>query len=216
MAKAYSRNLRRRRSFREPNRRFVLFCEGANTEPGYFQALQKVVRRALVEIKINPAVGVPFTIAEEAVDLARKTIPMKGKQRVRNSFEEHDQIWAVFDRDDHPRFDEAVRLCETYGVRVARSNPCFEVWLILHYEDFNKLLDRRKVQQHFQKLHPKYDCDGGKEVDAQAILRHIDKAERLAARQLKQRTNERKPFGSPSTTVHLLTKAIRENEAKTK
>ena len=216
MAKVNFQDLQRREPFRDANRRFILFCEGKKTEPSYFRGLQRLVRHALVHLEIVPAVGVAYTVAEKAVEFANQADASKKAGPEGDSYEEHDQIWAVFDRDDHPRFDEAVRLCETYGVRVARSNPCFEVWLILHYEDFNKLLDRRKVQQHFQKLHPKYDCDGGKEVDAQAILRHIDKAERLAARQLKQRTNERKPFGSPSTTVHLLTKAIRENEAKTK
>ena len=172
------------------------------------------MQRALIEIQIESAVGVPLTIAQKAIERSQKFSASRKVRKTRNSFEEHDQTWAVFDRDDHPRFDEAVRLCEQHGVNVARSNPCFEVWLILHHEDFNKPLDRYKVQRHFQTLHPKYDCDGGKEVDASAILQHIAKAERLAQRQLKQRAKEGDPFGRPSTTVHLLTMAIRATDKK--
>ena len=32
-----------------------------------------------------------------------------------------DEVWAVFDRDDHPKFKDAVTLCENKKVRVSRS-----------------------------------------------------------------------------------------------
>ena len=53
---------------------------------------------------------------------------MRGSRRSKDSFEENDQVWAVFDRDEHPRFDEAIALCDGHGVLVGRSNPCFELW----------------------------------------------------------------------------------------
>ena len=31
--------LRRRGPLREPKRRFILYCEGRNTEPAYYQAI---------------------------------------------------------------------------------------------------------------------------------------------------------------------------------
>ena len=56
------------------------------------------------------------------------------------------------DRDTHPHFDKAMKLCEVEGVRVARSNPCFELWLILHYEHYDRPGTNKDVQRHQQPL----------------------------------------------------------------
>ncbi|WP_219471501.1 RloB family protein [Nonomuraea rhizosphaerae] len=44
-----------------------------------------------------------------------------------------EQVWALFDRDDHSRVEESCRRAERAGVRVAFSHPCFELWLLLHF-----------------------------------------------------------------------------------
>ena len=81
---------------------------------------------------------------------------MRGIGGQRNLFEEQDQVWVVFDRDEHERFDEAVSLCEANGIGVARSNPCFEVWLILHMVDYDRQDDRHRVKNEFGRLASKY------------------------------------------------------------
>ena len=187
-------NLKRRSPNREPKRRFVLFCEGARTEPDYFTAIKRACANTLIAVKIVPAAGVPMTIAKTAMAAAKP-------RRRKESFEEGDQIWAVFDRDAHPRFEEAVRLCEQHGVGVARSDPCFELWLILHERDYDRPCDRREAQREFERLRPEYDCD--------ALVRRVEQAESRAEAQLCRREQERTPRGNPSTTVFRLTLAIR-------
>ena len=133
-------DLRRRKARREPRRRFILFCEGRNTEPAYFDAIRRACSSALVAVETYPGVGVPYTIATRAVEHARDSLGDLGRRsrRMKDSFEEADEVWAVFDRDEHPRFNEAVAFCESNGVGVARSNPCFELWLILHERDHDR------------------------------------------------------------------------------
>ena len=143
--KRASPNLRRRRYIQEPKRRFIVFCEGKKTEPAYFGAIKRAYKDTLVEVETNPAAGVPYTIAENAVELARSLGLGPRSRRKKDSFEENDQVWAVFDRDEHPRFDEAVALCERHGVHVGRSNPCFELWLILHEQDYDRAEDRHEM-----------------------------------------------------------------------
>ena len=189
---------------RESRRQFVLYCEGGNTEPDYFYALERVVKNRLLEIEYDSPAGVPFTIAEKAVARAKRM----GLRRGRSSFEERDQVWAVFDRDEHPRFEEAVTLCEQNGVNVARSNPCFEIWLILHHEDCHRPLTRQEAQRRLQQLCPEYDRNGGKTVDCAKLMHRLDDAEARAQRHLASRAGEGNAFGASSTTVHLLTKAI--------
>ena len=72
MARPPPASLRRRGPVRDPRWRFTIICEGQNTEPAYFRALQATVQDALVLLVIEPAAGVPMTIAQRAMDLARQ------------------------------------------------------------------------------------------------------------------------------------------------
>jgi hypothetical protein len=159
---------------------------------------------ALIDIEVTPAAGVPYTIAESAAELSRQN-----RRAKRNSYEKRDEIWAAFDRDAHPRYEEAIALCHAHGVNVARSNPCFEVWLILHEQDYDKPDGRHSVQAHLQSLRPEYDPNRGKTPNCVDLITRIKEAERRAAVLCSRRENEGAPFGAASTTVHLLTQRIR-------
>lgn len=96
------RTLARRSASRPPLKKFTIFCEGKNTEPGYFQALRSFLRSALIEIETLGAAGTPYTIARTAIE-SLKSAGLSGRNRRKlNSYEENDEIWAVFDRDEHP------------------------------------------------------------------------------------------------------------------
>jgi hypothetical protein len=202
--------LRRRVHRREPKRRFTLICEGDNTEPIYFQTLKRLFSKALIQVEIVAGAGVPRTIAELAVEKAKEIglWPRRGKRK--DSFEEKDEIWAVFDRDAHPKFDEAVNHCEAHGVNVARSNPCFEVWLILHVMDYDRPDGRHTVQQHLGRIRPEYDSSRRKIPNCAELISSLEEAEVRAERQMTRRENEGRKFGPPSTTVGLLTRTIRK------
>jgi len=187
----------------------MIVCEGKNTEPDYFRALQAAVSDAQVRLIIEPAAGVPMTIAQRSVDLASQIRAERRKRGKVDSYEENDEVWAVFDRDEHPNFAEAVRLCEEKRISVARSNPCFEIRLILHHTDFERPDGRHAVQKRLESLCPEYDAAGGKRPDCARLIGRIEDAERRAKRQLAVREDQGRPFGPPSTTVFKLTRAIR-------
>ena len=119
-------------------------------------------------------------------------------------------MWAVFDRDEHPEFEQAVQLCEQSGVGVARSNPCFELWLILHEKDYNRPNRRQSVQADLKVLRPEYDPKRANTPDCDELVRRVENAERRAAAQLRDQERNGSPYGNPSTTVGNLTRAIRE------
>ena len=196
-------SLKRRPATREPRRRFTLFCEGSKTEPGYFDAVKVRHRDAMIEVNIVAAGAVPMTLATQAVE-ARKARIKRG-----DSHESDDEIWIVVDRDTHPNFDKAMELCRVGGVKVARSNPCFELWLILHYEHYDRPGTNKDVQRHFQTLCKVYQRSKGKQADCAPLLGKIEEAERRATKQLQARERDSKPFHPPSTTVGHLTAAMR-------
>ena len=196
-------DLKRGSARREPKQRFVLFCEGKKTEPAYFDAIKRCRTSTQIAVKIVEDMGVPKTIAERAI----KEANANRRRRKRNSFEEDDEVWAVFDRDQHPHFKDAVQWCEDHGVGVARSDPCFELWLILHERDYDRPCDHWEVQDDFARLHPEYDRSGSKTPDCADMVRRVEEAEKRAEAQLRCREEEGAPFGNPSTTVFRLTRA---------
>ena len=203
-------SLKRRKAVSGPKRRFVVFCEGKNTEPAYLKALKRICSSTIIDVQIHPGVGVPHTIATKAVELAESQGISRRRRLKKNSFEEHDQVWAVFDKDEHPKYEEAVERCESKGIGVGRSNPCFELWLILHDGEYNKENNRHKVQSDFASMHPAYKLRAGKIPDCDELVARVENAEERAEAQLSLREGEDRPFGNPSTTVGKLTRAIRE------
>ena len=145
-------SLTRRRHFREPERRFHIYCEGAKTEPAYFKALQDEFDR--VQLEINPVGGDPQRVADKAIEHQQKN-----RRRRQSSFEESDQVWAVFDRDQHATYAAALDRCRTTGVRVASSDPCFELWLVLHFAMYDRPAASAEVQRQLHRLFPAYHHD---------------------------------------------------------
>ena len=214
MTKRRTGRIRRRGPKREPKVRFFLFCEGKNTEPAYFSAIEKIWTGALVSIESRRGVGVPITIAQKALEFAKSEGLARGSRRHRNLFEERDEVWAVFDRDEHERYEEAVNLCKDNGIGVARSNPCFEVWLILHEQDYDRPDDRHQAQRKLQQLRPEYDGAGAKVPDCEEMVTRVRQAEVRGQELLRRREDEMEPHGRPSTTVGDLTKAIRKADGR--
>ena len=200
--------LKRGRHVREPKVRFTVFCEGKNTEPAYLDSLNRYLSNAtLLDIQTVPAAGVPSTIAEMAAALTKQQRRAR-RGRTRDSFEENDQVWAVFDRDEHHGFKSAVQKCEDNGVKVGRSDPCFELWLVLHEEDYDKPCTRQEIQSRLEDLRPEYSVSSGKMPNCSDLMSQIEAAEDRAERQLGRRSTEGMAYGNPSTTVFKLTRAI--------
>ena len=193
--------LRRRRPFRNPLPRVLIVCEGTRTEPGYFHDLRHT-ERIPIELEISPG-GVPKTLVERAVEL--KNTAKKDAKSAQDENLLYDEVWCVFDIDEHPAVPDAKQQARDNGIELAISNPCFELWILLHFRDQRAHIDRAVVQRDcakylpdyekavpFVKLHPNYE---------EAVKRALD----LDAWQ-QTRGSE---GSNPSTRVHKLTEKIK-------
>ena len=114
----------RRPSRRSPKERVLVVCEGAYTEPLYFGAMRDRLRLNTLEVKATKGVD-PRTLVN---------IASEEDEREKRNGERFDSVYCVFDRDSHPQFDEASNMARARGFRLARSWPCFEFWLLLHFD----------------------------------------------------------------------------------
>lgn len=209
MSRRPRKKLNRGRAYREPRRTFHIFCEGKNTEPGYFRAVERCFSDALIELNLFAGVGEPLALSNKAKEHSIELGLAKRTKKKLNSFEEKDTVWVVFDRDNHPHYERAIDACRGAGIQVARSNPCFELWLVLHYADYEKPDGRHAVQSKLSELDTIYAREEGKNADFDGMMSKLIDAEKRACLQLSRRGKEGSKMNPPSTTVFKLTSAIR-------
>ena len=115
----------------------------------------------------------------------------------------------MFDRDEHARFEEAVDMALANHIGLAISNPCFELWAILHFEGCDAPSHRHDCQKRLAELHPEY-IHGKRFEDVKPIQSGYEGAI-LRSRDLLTRRWEEESgrYANPSTTVHCLTEHIR-------
>ena len=197
-----ARRIARRPAARALAARIVVATEGVSTEPEYLKVFSRIHGDRSVSVVPIRVGGDPRTVVERAIEESEKS--------KRDRLATRDSVWAMFDRDDHKRFDEARDLARGNDIRLAISNPCFELWGILHYQEQNAPLERQECQRKLGKLCPDYNAGAGKVFgDREAIERRYSVAVERASLSVKRREDEGAPRGNPSTTVHLLTEFIR-------
>ncbi len=202
--RAEQRDLPRRRPSAEQKRRILILCEGKETEPGYLRALRKEFRPPLVEIMIEGHGEDPKALVERAV--ARKQEAEREAHRKGDSAISPDEIWCVFDVDEHGRLADARQQARDNGIELAVSNPCFELWALLHFQDQTAYLAREKVRGFLKRHLPDYR----KSLPFDRLWHGYEEAVRRAEH-LDRRCEERDcPGDNPSTGVYRLTELIRK------
>jgi hypothetical protein len=134
----------RRPPFREPRLRLLVVCGGERTELDYFKSLNGTLRNPAVQIQLVGKGRAP----RDLVKHARKIAPPGG--------DEFDEVWCVVDSDNFV-LEPVVALATKLNVRLAVSNPCFELWLLLHHQDCEApLCDEKAVRRQLIKQVPRY------------------------------------------------------------
>ncbi len=135
---------------------------------------------------------------------ARRQQAAEDAKRERDDNLRYDQVWCVFDRDEHPKFAEAIKFAEDHGLDLAVSNPCVELWLLLHFRDNPGAQHRDDIARMLRKYVPAYD----KSVAFAVYGEGYRDAHRRGAL-LDQRCREDgEPFRNPSTGMYLLTEQV--------
>lgn len=208
MLPARSRSFSRKRPTRSIKRKFYIFCEGKRTEPDYFLEIEKKYGNSKIEFDVVGGIGVPSTITKKAKE--KKLCIKKSK----NSFEKKDQVWSLFDRDEFSCYWDSIQDCKLADIGVGYSNPCFELWLILHKKDYDKPSNRHVVQKEAESCLPGYDRHKRKTTNCSELMSNIDVAIKRSETKRKRRLEEGLKFGDlPSTSVDMLiTEIIKENK----
>lgn len=194
---------RKSKPLRDPKAKIVIVSEGKRTEPAYFCDFARHNGNGLVIVKTVGLGSDPLTVVSRAIDEHKELEKLARKQG--DSFAKAFEVWAVFDRDEHLRFNDAIQKAEAHKIKVAYSNPCFELWGLMHYRMVDGHLDRHSAQRRLHADHPSYHHEDNPVLDVASLQgKPYETASRNAGRALTRREEEGDARGNPSTTVHLL------------
>ena len=128
MEKKRSKITVRRQNYRTKfSGNFILYVEGRNTEPSYFELLKRT------NCKVCP-VTVKGSGISKCVDFVKEA-QRKYDKLSETQRKKYTQRWLVFDYDGHNDFEEGVKLGRSYGFNVAFSSMCIEYWFVLHFQN---------------------------------------------------------------------------------
>lgn len=189
------KQLERKLDKRASYARILIVSEGSKTEPLYFKEIRTAYRLHTANVEVQPSeLGTePIQVVQYAHNLFEHGDKHKGIQP--RAFE---QVYAVFDRDDHRTYFNALNLAESLDGKLRNDSrqpvkfcavasvPDFELWLLLHFEDIQHPLHRDEVFQRLKQHIPGYEKAAG---GAFARTRDLLDLATQRARRLAERSN---------------------------
>lgn len=160
-------NTRNRRSAHLTERSIVLVvCGAESTEPQYLRGLKKWLHRPSLKLEVKKKGGAdPGGLVRYAAKIRDHSY--------------YDEVWCVTDVDEYNLAD-AVAQAKRSGIQLAISNPCFEYWLLLHFEDCRAYMEKyEEVKPRLRRYVPGYDKTSLHFNDfSSGVLEAVKRAER--------------------------------------
>lgn len=184
-----AKDLARKKEKRSSYDRVLIVCEGEKTEPNYFQELVDCLKLNTANVEIDGSCGSsPISVVKHAKKLYDK------EKKAGESF---NKVFCVIDKDTHTTYSAALLLINSLkpkGVfEAANSVPCFEYWLLLHFEYTTKAYAANGA---------KSSC-GNLISNLKKYLPNYDKGDEGVYSQVADQTNQAIAFSKRSLTQAL-------------
>jgi hypothetical protein len=194
--------LSRAQETRNERETLIIACEDEKSARLYFQAI-------FVDLRKNHAIAASSLIIAKH----KHTDPCGVLQDLQNhkGYDEFDHQWIVIDRDEErtnsgghtlENFTQAITIAKSKGIKVAYSNPCFEIWYLLHFEYRNTAIDRDEL---VEKLELNYQYAKNKLF---AVVLNQDLHITAIKNAQKLHNASQSATDNPNTTVHELVKLL--------
>lgn len=114
----------------------LIICEGTQTEPNYLTELKDYLSLDQAAIHIVASDGsAPNSVVKHAKEAIEKAC---------NKGNPYSKVYCVIDKDQHPTYSSALQTIKDFNESVSEdcetiicpipSVPCFEYWILMHYE----------------------------------------------------------------------------------
>ena len=134
------------------------------------------------------------------------------RNEARSSELPFDDVWCLFDVENpssNLHFNSAVTDAREKGFELAISNPAFEFWYLLRFQDTDRPFENASVC--VEVLKKEWIPDFDKDCNVLPILyEHTNTAIQRAARILENSPGQDTEFPNPSTTVFRLVEILKD------
>ncbi len=169
--------------FRNPKKAILVVCEGEKTEEQYFNDMRRIERLHSAKVKVV-ARGEPRSIIDFAKTQAK----------------EFEIIVCIYDCDNRAKYKNYNIEARDNDFALGVSNPCFELWCLLHYTDQTAAIESRKAISGLKEHLPQYEKKMG---GIYAALQKRQKQAMTRAGKLREmhKKNKAYSYSNPCTTV---------------
>lgn len=200
---------------------YLISCEGICSEPNYINGLvhyekeNKRIAEGTEVIISKHSHSDPLGVLQDLLDTP--------------NYESYDELWIVIDRDEvelkgkgfgghsEKNFQNTILKSKEFGVNVACSNPCFELWIVFHFEYRDTACSRDDIQKKsLEKVNSILPKDKQlKKVDDLKVIDNLyillkEKVE-TALRNAKKLQQNEKTKDNPSSGMYLLVESLFSN-----
>ena len=102
--------LERKKTLRASYDRVLIVSEGSRTEPLYFKEIRNTYRLQTANVEVHPS-----ALGTEPIQVVRyaKQLFMAGDPNKRVRAKAFEKVFAIFDRDEHKSYFDALKLAES-------------------------------------------------------------------------------------------------------
>ena len=185
-----------------------IFHNGEVAEVNYFQDFKHFLAGQDAKVNVvnycNQTKGkAPWQVIEQAINF-------KISEKI--SKQDADQIWCVFDIDnflkqDKKSFTKALEKAKKNNINIAWSNPCFELWPMLHFELIETAISAQDCQKKLKVFFKRIGVDYKK--NCEGLFSKLFDKQTTATSRAKKISKERDPKINPSTTVFRLVEELK-------
>ena len=199
---------RNQQSYRRPSKnwdprpRILIVSEGKETECNYFNALRNLKKLSVAHVEVIGPDKAGGTHPRNLVEYIKTN---------KKKYKDFDEKWCVFDRDKHENIEEAFVTAKDNKINIAFSSPCFEIWLLLHFQDKTAFIDRHKVIGELKAHIPHYEKSMRIDGDSKLMNATNRNAAIQRAKSLEERhRNNNTPItdSNPYTDVYKLVEKL--------
>lgn len=192
--------LKRNAGSRSPHVVVRAYVEGSVTERAYLRLLKDLPEyRSSTELRI--VIG---STSPDPLELVERAL-----RDSEDSSIYADEFWCIFDVEapvPHGQLQAALKKAQRTQVKLAVSNPCFEIWLKLHKANHGAYITTADIQKDAGRL----QLVKGKELSTFPYMEHRAEAGRRAEalRERHRKDGVSVPDNNPSTDMDLLIDSI--------
>ncbi len=203
---------KRNKPYRKEYDTVLIVCEDKVSAPNYFKKLIEHYEINTAYVKVDGSCGSsPKCVFDYAVQLYKEE-KIKGNP--------YDRVYCVIDKDTHSTYGETIAKIENkQQFYLANSVPCFEYWLLLHFNYSTKPYAKRgkssianEVLKDLKHYMPDYE-KGAKNI-FETTMENLDFAISNAKRSSQQARENN--TDNPSTCIHELVVYLRDIQKQPK